>query len=57
MKALDLVCGMLVDDSTPYRSLYKGKVYYFCSQICKKEFDANPDRYLGGGPRFTRGCC
>ncbi|WP_449462515.1 YHS domain-containing protein [Tardisphaera miroshnichenkoae] len=51
MNVLDPVCGMTVQETTPYKSLYRGKVYYFCSQSCKKEFDANPAKYLTGGPR------
>ncbi len=51
MTASDPVCGMSVEETTPYRSLYRGKVYYFCSQGCKKEFDADPAKYLREGPR------
>ncbi|MGC8636093.1 MAG: YHS domain-containing protein [Thermoprotei archaeon] len=57
MSVLDPVCGMKVEETTAYRSLYRGKVYYFCSQNCKKEFDANPDKYLREGPHVMKGCC
>ncbi len=44
----DLVCGMDVDpQETPYKSEYNGKMYYFCSMGCKKDFDKEPDRYIG----------
>ncbi|OGO23377.1 MAG: YHS domain-containing protein [Chloroflexi bacterium RBG_16_50_9] len=47
--ARDPVCGMDVDEKkAAAKSEYKGKTYYFCSPGCKKAFDANPDKYLGG---------
>ena len=46
--AKDLVCGMDVDEKTaPARSEYKGKTYYFCAPGCKREFDKNPEKYVG----------
>lgn len=36
---VDPVCNKKVEDTSPYKSLYKGKVYYFCSQNCKRKFD------------------
>ena len=48
--ARDPVCGMTVDSSkTPFRSEWNGKTVYFCSAGCKERFDADPERYLGGG--------
>jgi uncharacterized protein len=45
--AKDPVCGMSVDrHATQYRSEYAGKTVYFCSAHCKKQFDADPERYL-----------
>jgi YHS domain-containing protein len=46
---IDPVCGMDVQKSE-LKSLYKGKVYYFCSRGCKAKFDAEPEKYLEGGP-------
>ncbi|MGQ9641893.1 MAG: YHS domain-containing protein [Candidatus Bathycorpusculaceae bacterium] len=44
--AKDLVCGMNVNEKTArFKSEYKGKTYYFCSQACKATFDKNPARY------------
>jgi len=44
----DLVCGMDVDPKTAAnKSDYKGKTYYFCSPGCKKDFDKDPEKYLG----------
>lgn len=43
---LDLVCGMEFKDSLPnHRILYKGDVYYFCSENCKHHFEADPEKY------------
>lgn len=40
----DPVCGMEVNSSqTSLR--YRGKTYHFCSDHCKKAFEAAPDRY------------
>lgn len=48
----DPVCGMEVDTSkAKYKSIYKGKIYYFCSERCKKEFEANPEYFIVHGPR------
>ncbi len=45
----DPVCGMQVDVKSAaaagLRSEYKGATYYFCSDDCKKQFDANPAKF------------
>ncbi len=44
---IDPVCGMEIDEeTTKWRSQYKGGTYYFCGPMCKMEFDENPERYL-----------
>lgn len=49
--AKDPVCGMEVDpQKTQWKSIYKGEIYYFCSQHCKKAFESNPEHYLKHGP-------
>lgn len=46
--AIDPVCGMDVEpDKAAAKSTYGGKDYYFCAEMCKKKFDADPDKYLG----------
>ncbi len=51
----DPVCGMDVDPAKAAgKSEYKGKTYYFCSDHCKKQFDANPEAILAG-KRADRG--
>jgi len=48
--AKDLVCGMKVDEAkAAATSTYNGVTYYFCATGCKKEFDANPEKYAGRG--------
>ncbi|BFI75041.1 YHS domain-containing protein [Sulfurisphaera ohwakuensis] len=46
MKIKDPVCGMDVEDSTPYKFTYKGKTYYFCSPMCMAEFKKRPEKYI-----------
>ena len=41
----DPVCGMMVDEKTKLTSEHDGKKFYFCSQSCKRAFDADPHRY------------
>jgi YHS domain-containing protein len=48
--AKDPVCGMDVDEKTAqHRSEYQGQTYYFCAPGCKRAFDKEPEKYLGGG--------
>jgi len=52
----DPVCGMSVDPSkAQYKTLYKGKVFYFCSKACKDEFEKRPEYYLEHGPQGMPG--
>ena len=46
MNAKDPVCGMTVDQrpETPV-SEYEGRSFYFCSEACKRTFDADPQAY------------
>jgi len=36
---IDPICKEPVNESTEFRSIYKNKEYYFCSENCKKKFD------------------
>jgi YHS domain-containing protein len=43
----DPVCGMRIDPAKAAgKSEYKGTTYYFCSDYCKRTFDANPEAVL-----------
>jgi len=59
--AIDPICKMEVDEKTAkFKSEYKEKTYYFCAPGCKKEFDDNPERYIGKEekrPPPMHGCC
>jgi YHS domain-containing protein len=41
----DPVCGMRIDPADGLRLEYHGKTYYFCSHLCKHEFEDRPDEY------------
>ncbi|MEX2238802.1 MAG: YHS domain-containing protein [Dehalococcoidia bacterium] len=44
----DPVCGMDVDPkAAPASSEYQGKTYYFCAAGCKRQFDQNPEQFVG----------
>jgi YHS domain-containing protein len=52
LSEIDPVCGMRVDPiRAKYKSVYRGRVYYFCSRHCMEEFEKNPEYYLKSGPR------
>lgn len=40
----DPVCGMIAKEEFKYE--FKGKIFYFCSNLCKNEFRNSPDKYL-----------
>ena len=45
--ATDPVCGMRIPKATAAAiSVYKGETYYFCSALCKRLFDREPEKYL-----------
>lgn len=46
--ATDPVCGMQVDPrQAAGESEYQGTTYYFCSPGCKRQFDRNPEQFVG----------
>ncbi|GAF70362.1 unnamed protein product [marine sediment metagenome] len=59
--AIDPICKMEVDEKTAkIKSEYKEKTYYFCAPGCKKEFDDNPEKYIGKVEKRQpplHGCC
>lgn len=45
----DPVCEMKVNpEEPPYKVVYQGKTYYFCSEACKILFERMPERYIKG---------
>ena len=48
-EATDPVCGMQVDPTTAAgQTEYQGTTYYFCSIGCKRQFDRDLQRFVGG---------
>jgi membrane fusion protein, copper/silver efflux system len=49
-EAKDPVCGMTVDvaeaKAAKLSSEHQGKIYFFCNEFCKKQFDAGSEKYL-----------
>ncbi|MGQ9634659.1 MAG: YHS domain-containing protein [Bryobacteraceae bacterium] len=46
-KVIDPVCGMQIDPAKAAgKSEYKGQTFYFCSDHCKRKFDAAPESYV-----------
>lgn len=46
MAVQDPVCGMRIEkEDAVARVEYGGKAYYFCSEDCRSEFEANPEDY------------
>ena len=48
-EATDPVCGMKVNASSRYTSPAGNRDHRFCSEKCKRDFDANPGKYSRGG--------
>jgi Cu+-exporting ATPase len=47
--AIDLVCGMIVDEkSAPAQSFFGGVTYYFCATPCKETFEKEPQKFIDG---------
>jgi YHS domain-containing protein len=44
---VDPVCEMRVNpQQPPYKAVYQGKAYYFCSEACKLLFERMPEKYI-----------
>ncbi|HLE97913.1 MAG TPA: YHS domain-containing protein [Candidatus Thermoplasmatota archaeon] len=48
-KAVDPVCKMKVDKAKPPggTSSHGSETYYFCGPGCKRQFEADPHKWLG----------
>ncbi len=44
----DPICKMEVGVDARFRSSYKGKTFYFCSEACKQRFDKKPESFAKG---------
>jgi len=45
----DPVCGMALEAEGAQTLEHSGRVYYFCSDGCRREFEESPDRFVGEG--------
>jgi Cu+-exporting ATPase len=56
--AKDVVCGMQVDEqearSKGLTSEYQGQTYYFCGAGCKRQFERDPQAFVGPGTGSTQ---
>lgn len=44
---VDPVCGMKVNPlSPPFKTVYQGRTIYFCSELCKRMFEREPEKYF-----------
>src|SRR5687768_7682082 len=51
-EVLDPVCGMTISpDDAVGTADYKGQTYYFCAESCLERFRADPEEFVGHGPR------
>lgn len=42
----DPVCGVLIDEKLSTSLKFEGRIYYFCSESCRKHFHDIPEKYL-----------
>jgi uncharacterized protein len=49
--ATDPVCGMKVDRSRALQAEHAGRTYFFCSEHCRSQFEADPESYTHAGPQ------
>ena len=53
--ATDPVCGMKVDRARRFARRRAGRTYFFCSEECRAEFKADPERvHAKGAPAGRR---
>ena len=44
----DPVCGMKIDEKdAEFETRFAGKKYVFCSEKCQKDFERQPEEYVG----------
>lgn len=45
---IDPVCGMDVNENSPYRAEHEGTTYHFCSEKCLRKFQRDPGEFTDG---------
>jgi YHS domain-containing protein len=53
--AKDPVCDMTVNEQTALQVTFQGKTYYFCSDLCKKMFEREPEKYISAVDKRPEG--
>lgn len=49
-EVIDPICGMTVETARArYVSEFRGEKFYFCSAMCKEQFEQNPEAVIAGG--------
>lgn len=43
---IDPVCGMKVDPESTYQTVYRGRMYRFCTDSCRRKFREQPRKWL-----------
>jgi Cu+-exporting ATPase len=44
---IDPVCEMKVSEATAqHKTEHMGKTFYFCSPLCRKQFEEDPNKYM-----------
>ena len=51
--ASDPVCGVQVDPASAKSSVYRGRLFFFCSPEHRDAFEAQPERYVHGSVPAT----
>ncbi len=46
-EAIDPVCGMTVETTSPLTATVDGTKYYFCADACRRKFVKEPSKFLG----------
>src|SRR5688572_31962248 len=54
--AIDPICGMTVDETSPLRAERDGQTFYFCSEHCRRTFVGQAQRNQSeiGSEKLTR---
>ena len=51
-RVVDPVCGVKVDrNASVLRANYLERTYFFCAPVCKRSFEADPQKYIGAAPK------
>lgn len=51
--AMDLVCGMVVDEkSAPAKTSFQSVDYYFCAVYCREAFEKEPQKFINAGKEW-----